>query len=267
MMEDIGKQKHIIYCNCGGERIPDTIKKSVETILQNSPVNYTKVSDLCGVSALRKDLVSGIFHVGTDYMVIGCYKRAMDQLFRQVASLPQMPGIKEHINLIEQSADDAAEKIASFCSNYHGTSEHNLIVEDSGWPAWYPVIDPERCTQCGQCADFCLFGVYEKSDMLVKVVNPGGCKNNCPACARICPSAAIIFPKYKHGGAIGGSDEIDEKEEQVRQVRDIENIMGNDLYEALERRKARRKSIIREEMLARAVTERDQALDESNKNY
>jgi ferredoxin len=140
------------------------------------------------------------------------------------------------------------------------------IREDSAWPSWYPVIDTARCTNCGQCADFCLFGVYEKAEAYPEVINPQACKNNCPACARICPSAAIIFPKYIHGGAIGGSDEIDEKAEQERQARDIENILGDDLYEALERRRARRKSIIREEAMMKAMAERDKALGISSKN-
>ena len=260
------KEKHIIYCNCGGERIPAAVKQPVETILHNSRVNCTIVTDLCGISALSKDLVPGIFHRDTDYIVIGCYKRTMDLLFRQAGISTPMPEISAHINLIEQSADEAVEKIAAFCSNSLGPAETRQITEDSGWPSWYPVIDQSRCTHCGQCADFCLFGVYERSDDQVKVVNPQGCKNNCPACARICPSTAIIFPKYAHGGAIGGSDEIDEKAEQQRQTRDIEKILGDDLYEALERRKAKRKSIIREEIMLKAMAERDQELDVSTKN-
>ena len=265
-MESKDKEKHIIYCNCGGERIPSAVKRSVETILHNGRVNYTQVADLCGISALRKDLVPGIFHRDTDYMVIGCYKRTMDLLFRQAVKSPQMPEISVHINLIEQSADETAKKIAVFCGNSQGPSETHQITEDSGWPSWYPVIDHARCTQCGQCSDFCLFGVYERSDGQVKVINPRGCKNNCPACARICPSTAIIFPKYAHGGAIGGSDEIDEKAEQQRQARDIENILGDDLYEALERRKVKRKSIVREEIMLKAMAERDQALGISTKS-
>ena len=33
-------------------------------------------------------------------------------------------------------------------------------VEDSGGRRWYPVIDFSRCTNCMECIDFCLFGVY-----------------------------------------------------------------------------------------------------------
>jgi len=55
--------------------------------------------------------------------------------------------------------------------------------------------------------DFCLFGVYSSENGHIKVVKPENCKNNCPACARICPSRAIIFPKYDKSPINGGLDE------------------------------------------------------------
>lgn len=72
----------------------------------------------------------------------------------------------------------------------------DLPDADSPWRAWYPVIDPKRCTHCRQCAGFCLFGVYELADGKVRVARPRKCKNDCPACSRVCPAGAIIFPKY-----------------------------------------------------------------------
>jgi Pyruvate/2-oxoacid:ferredoxin oxidoreductase delta subunit len=63
---------------------------------------------------------------------------------------------------------------------------------------WYPVIDYSRCTNCMECLDFCLFGVYgvDKFDRLF-VENQDSCKRGCPACSRVCPEHAIIFPDYK----------------------------------------------------------------------
>lgn len=82
-----------------------------------------------------------------------------------------------------------------------------------GNDAWFPVIDKDRCTECGKCFDFCPFGVYEMVDDRIKVVHPTQCKNNCPACARNCPSEAIIFPKYGRSPINGG---VEQEEMAVR---------------------------------------------------
>ena len=51
-----------------------------------------------------------------------------------------------------------------------------------------------------QCLSFCLFGVYGVDDeKRIQVQNQDNCKTNCPACSRVCPEAAIMFPKYKAG--------------------------------------------------------------------
>lgn len=71
---------------------------------------------------------------------------------------------------------------------------------------WYPVIDYSRCTNCLECLDFCLFGVYGV-DALERIIveNPDQCKKGCPACSRVCPQQAIIFPEYK-SPAIAGAE-------------------------------------------------------------
>jgi NAD-dependent dihydropyrimidine dehydrogenase PreA subunit len=63
---------------------------------------------------------------------------------------------------------------------------------------WYPVIDYSRCTNCMECIDFCLFGVYGVDGQeRILVENQDECKKGCPACSRVCPEHAIIFPEYK----------------------------------------------------------------------
>ena len=64
---------------------------------------------------------------------------------------------------------------------------------------WYPVIDRERCSGCGTCHDYCLFSVYSRdaakpAGERVRVTAPLNCKTGCPACARLCPEGALIFP-------------------------------------------------------------------------
>jgi NAD-dependent dihydropyrimidine dehydrogenase PreA subunit len=72
---------------------------------------------------------------------------------------------------------------------------------------WYPVIDYTRCTNCMECLDFCLFGVYgvDKLDTIL-IEQPDNCRKGCPACSRVCPENAIIFPQHKTP-AIAGSDD------------------------------------------------------------
>jgi NAD-dependent dihydropyrimidine dehydrogenase PreA subunit len=70
---------------------------------------------------------------------------------------------------------------------------------------WYPVIDYSRCTNCLECLDFCLFGVYGVDSMdRILVEHQDSCKKGCPACSRVCPEQAIMFPEYK-AAAIAGA--------------------------------------------------------------
>lgn len=256
-------EKHIIFCNCKGERIPPDKLSDLREFLDKLPFRVTIISDICGVSAIERESIAEILGESKEYLVLGCYPRTMRLLLDQAGGHRNKEFKQNFVNLIDSSSADIKESISRFCSDSISNTSHNEICEQSGWPSWYPVIDYDRCTACGQCADFCLFGVYEKTSEKVTVVNPQGCKNQCPACGRICPSTAIIFPKYKNGGAIGGSDEIDERAEQQRQAQDIETLLGNDIYHSLQKRKIKRQSIIREESMKKALDERDNFLNEN----
>jgi NAD-dependent dihydropyrimidine dehydrogenase PreA subunit len=64
-------------------------------------------------------------------------------------------------------------------------------------PRWYPIIDDSKCTTCLECVNYCLFGVYSiGNDSRPFVEQPDACRDGCPACARVCPSKAIMFPLY-----------------------------------------------------------------------
>jgi Pyruvate/2-oxoacid:ferredoxin oxidoreductase delta subunit len=82
-------------------------------------------------------------------------------------------------------------------------------IEHLGGPSgerWYPVVDDSRCANCGHCLQFCLFGVYElDTEKRVAVCQPDQCKPGCPACSRICPQSAIMFPLYEKDAAIAGA--------------------------------------------------------------
>lgn len=71
-------------------------------------------------------------------------------------------------------------------------------IEEPVGRRWYPVVDYSRCTDCMECIDFCLFGVYgvdEAEHVLVEL--PDNCRKGCPACSRVCPENAIMFPQHK----------------------------------------------------------------------
>ncbi|MCW3996404.1 MAG: 4Fe-4S dicluster domain-containing protein [Candidatus Bathyarchaeota archaeon] len=64
---------------------------------------------------------------------------------------------------------------------------------------WYPIIDYEKCINCGKCVEYCAFGVYEfeekdgKKKSIVK--NPYNCTPVfCRGCEEICPAGAITHP-------------------------------------------------------------------------
>lgn len=259
------QNKHILFCNCHGSRISQETLSGILNYLEQLSIGFTVFSDLCGVVALNSGALSEVLEENTEYLVIGCFPRTMRLLFEQAGSGDRNNLALNYINILETPLTKAQVLIDDFCSGALSISSRKEIKGEPGWASWYPLIDYARCTVCGQCANFCLFGVYDKTPEKITVVNPKGCKDQCPACARICPSAAIIFPKYKHGGAVGGSDDIDEKAELQRQTRDIESILGDDIYLALQKRKAKRQSIIREEEMNKAIMERDTAINKINK--
>lgn len=84
-------------------------------------------------------------------------------------------------------------------------ADKQALPEDTS-RRWYPVIDYSRCTNCMECIDFCLFGVYGVDALdRILVEEQDNCKKGCPACSRVCPENAIIFPQHKTP-AIAGSD-------------------------------------------------------------
>jgi ferredoxin len=133
--------------------------------------------------------------------------------------------------------------------------------EPGAWKPWFPVIDYDRCTNCMQCLSFCLFGVYGVDDeKRIQVQNNDNCKTNCPACSRVCPEAAIMFPKYK-AGPINGDVVSDTDLNREKMKIDISALLGGDVYSMLRTRSERARSRFSKERDSdKALAERQKCL-------
>jgi NAD-dependent dihydropyrimidine dehydrogenase PreA subunit len=139
--------------------------------------------------------------------------------------------------------------------------EERQIPSPGGWKPWFPVIDYSRCTNCMQCLSFCLFDVYGSTrDGKIQVRNQDNCKTDCPACSRVCPEVAILFPKYRHGPINGDEIQADDLRREAMKV-DISALLGGDIYGMLRDRSAKAKSrFAKERDEERALKERQNCL-------
>ena len=139
-------------------------------------------------------------------------------------------------------------------------SDANL-PKPGGWKPWFPVIDYGRCTNCMQCLSFCLFDVYGVSGGgKIQVQNQNNCKTDCPACSRVCPEVAILFPKYRHGPINGDEVSADDLRREAMKV-DISALLGGDIYQALRDRSTKAQSrFSKERDEDRALKERQRCL-------
>lgn len=107
----------------------------------------------------------------------------------------------------------AAQEASKQDASDHGEQAHHapqvVRIEETGGRRWYPVIDYSRCTNCMECIDFCLFGVYGVDNAeAILVEQPDNCRKGCPACSRVCPENAIIFPQHKTPAIAGAPVEV-----------------------------------------------------------
>jgi len=136
----------------------------------------------------------------------------------------------------------AADAILAVVEEARGERPVNAPNEKGSWKPWFPVIDYDRCTNCLQCLTFCLFDVYSvDDDKQITVQNNDNCKTNCPACSRVCPEVAIMFPKYQ-GSPINGAVVSEEDLSREKMKVDISSLLGGDIYSSLRNRSEQAKS-------------------------
>ncbi len=227
---------HILYCDCGyTDIITAPVKAAVREFLGGLPadVPVMGVNDLCELAAYKDERLMQLEQAERT-VIIACHERAVRWiLFR--AGVQQLRQVR-FVNMRESNPQDIARQLQE-CTGSSPEGNRSLVLSDETkgeWVPWFPVIDYDRCTGCQQCLNFCLFGTYTANDEnQVMVTNPSHCKTNCPACARVCPQGAIIFPKYTEAPINGGDGEDD-----ASQPLDIKNLMQSDIYEVLRKRRA-----------------------------
>lgn len=188
----------VLLCRCANtELTPAPVRETVLAALRRDGRRVVVVNDLCSLVAARDPALIELAR--EPLTVFACFPRAVRWLF-DAAGAP-LPDGSAVFNLRTGTAEDVLDAFAasplSTSADDAPSAEESAVAGPPGAARWFPVIDYSRCRHCRQCANFCLFGVYSLDEAKkVRVARPGACKDNCPACARLCPHAAIMFPKY-----------------------------------------------------------------------
>jgi NAD-dependent dihydropyrimidine dehydrogenase PreA subunit len=235
--------KTIVYCSCSHypDLVPSEKRMGVLSAINTCDAEVVIVSDLCKLAA-NKDPELARMRDSDELVIVACHPRAVSSLFH-AGGAPLKNGRTEILNLRSQSAEEIARRLTSLMA---AKSRKEKVVEAEPdhadeWTPWFPAIDRSRCKNCKQCLSFCLFGVYEADEKgRVVVKNPRNCKTNCPACSRICPEVAIIFPKSAEA-PINGAEINDEQAARANVKVNMEKILGSDPYKALAERKKQAK--------------------------
>jgi NAD-dependent dihydropyrimidine dehydrogenase PreA subunit len=164
------------------------------------------------------------------------------------------------IEVVDLAHGDPLDRVQS-------SSEQARAPRQDGWLPWFPVIDYDRCTNCMQCLSFCLFDVYGVDpEGKIQVRNESNCKTNCPACSRVCPDVAILFPKYKKGPINGDQVRSEDVQSEAMKV-DISALLGGDIYSTLrDRSQNARKRFSTERDESKALLERKKCLKKLKKD-
>ena len=242
----------VLFCACvNGNIVPQSVRRRVLAALEANGAEVWCVPDLCGLAARRDPMLRQVAGAG-GLTVAACHPRAVKWLLSRagvdVADTPVRVA-----NMRSGDVDEVLRVLLGRETDADAEAALPDVDNPGGWIPWFPVIDYDRCKNCRQCLDFCLFGVYETDgEDRVRVVQPQQCKNYCPACARICPEAAIIFPKINEA-PINGADIDDEEAVRANANLNVDKMLGGDVYAALAERKKKRQRML----LLRKRTEED----------
>lgn len=217
---------HIFICSCEkAEKISQEKIKLLKDELNEEDIAFTLITDLCGTAVETPELLQ-VFKENDKSLLIGCNERSMEWILHRA-------DVKTCCSNVEFVHIDNFNIEAINKSEYNGISSQ-ISYNNDEWKPWYPVVDYSKCSNCQQCANFCLFGVYKLDDFkILRVENPSNCKDQCPACARVCPEQAIIFPKHKESPIDGGEGSMN----VLNNDEILEKIQENDIYSVLSERR------------------------------
>ena len=205
----LGRMRSLTICACASRTFIDKDKvASIAAAAKKAGMKVELVADLCELCETKDKKVGEIAQT----TIIACHSRAVKSLIAFAAR--QVSESCQYIDLRSQSVEEVLELLGIDAADSADAEEWRQQIADFpkklGEDAWYPTLDKDACAECGKCLEFCPFGVYEMVDDRITVTHPHHCKNNCPACARQCPTSAIIFPKYDRS-PINGGKELQEK--------------------------------------------------------
>lgn len=246
----------VLFCNCGAGVISAEKSEQIQAVVKSLDADLFQLHDFCGIVLNRKDFVKSIDQKYRRKIMIACYPRAIKSML--VQNDLELSGL-EVLNCKEFSVAEIESKLKTDFSFLKGIATEQRVESGLDVPAWYPVIDQPLCIDCGKCFKFCLFGVYTFDNKKLKVVKPLGCKNNCPACGRNCPTSAIIFPRLKENSVLAGA-------EPGTEVKSKGLAADINMISTLNQRSAMRRNIFKAGLMEQAEAERRKALDEMKKN-
>lgn len=209
----------IILCTCKNRgRTEQSICNSILAKLQDKKTHIIEVEDLCGAAVSDAAACKSLLE--DSECIIACSERAIRAILDYI-------NLEEEINIKEVKAETEQELLKYIDKLGQGSATQERV---SSPDSWNPFIESSLCTNCGQCYEFCIFKVYTKNkEGEICITNPSACKDNCPACARLCPQGAIVFPKHPEP-SINGSK---------RTVEPInpKKLFDGDIYKAFANRK------------------------------
>jgi NAD-dependent dihydropyrimidine dehydrogenase PreA subunit len=261
----VSRPRKIVYCRCKYSNVvPEEVKDAVLAGLGASGAEFETTADLCEMAASREPRLKQ-WCDEFDLQVAACFPRAVKGLFQAGGAT-----VDDEYFHVANMRTDAAEVVlaatldgeasaARTTDTENGTTKQLAQELDDApgeWTPWFPVIDQARCTHCRQCLSFCLFDVYTVENDRLVVKNPTNCKTDCPACARVCPEAAIIFPKYL-AAPINGAEVTAENANKEPVRADLKTMLEGDLLGTLRQRsETTKKRFSKERDKERAIEER-----------